>query len=83
MARPRLTVALCSAIAVALAGAAGGSTSPAEPSLPDVLSRAGSYVTEFERRLSAILAEEHYEQIVTCPGSTRALLRRRERSYRI
>ena len=36
-----------------------------EPSLAVVLQRAGAYVTEFQQRLSGIVAEEHYVQDVT------------------
>jgi len=36
-----------------------------EPSLAVVLQRAGVYVTEFQQRLSGIVAEEHYVQGVT------------------
>jgi len=36
-----------------------------EPSLAVVLQRAGVYVTEFQQRLSGIVAEEHYVQDVT------------------
>lgn len=35
-----------------------------EPSLAVVLQRAGAYVTEFQQRLSGIVAEEHYVQEV-------------------
>jgi len=36
-----------------------------EPSLAVVLQRAGAYVTEFQQRLSGIVAEEHYVQEAT------------------
>jgi hypothetical protein len=36
-----------------------------EPSLAVVLQRAGAYVTEFQQRLSGIVAEEHYVQDAT------------------
>ena len=36
-----------------------------EPSLAVVLQRAGAYVTEFQQRLSGIVAEERYVQDVT------------------
>ncbi len=35
-----------------------------EPSLDVVLMRAGAYVVEFQRKLSGVVAEEHYEQTV-------------------
>jgi hypothetical protein len=35
--------------------------------LPDVLAKAGAYVTGFEQQLSAIVAEERYEQVLSFP----------------
>jgi hypothetical protein len=43
-----------------------------EPTLGNVLARAGTYVVEFQRQLSGIVAEEQYVQDVRYPiGSTR------------
>jgi hypothetical protein len=43
------------------------SASAQEPTLDDVLSRAGAYVIEFQRQLSGIVAEERYVQDVRYP----------------
>lgn len=43
-----------------------------EPALSTVLERAGTYVVEFQRRLSGVVAEEHYVQNVRYPlGNSR------------
>jgi hypothetical protein len=39
-----------------------------EPTLDEVLQRAGKYVVEFQRQLSGIVAEERYEQNVAATG---------------
>jgi len=48
-------------IVCALVGAAAPAATD-EPSLATMLARAGAYVEEFHRRLSGIVAEEHYVQ---------------------
>ena len=54
--------AVIAAIGIVYLGAAHGSASAEEPTLLDVLARAGAYVAEFQRQLSGIVAEEHYIQ---------------------
>jgi hypothetical protein len=53
---------LCAAFALAARPAAAQ-----EPPLATVLQRAGSYVADFQRRLSTIVAEERYTQTMTPP----------------
>ena len=40
-----------------------------EPSLATLLQRAGAYLTEYERQMSMVVAEEHYMQISSGGGS--------------
>src|SRR5476651_2578813 len=57
----------------AVAGAIALMLSPAaaqEPSLDQVLARAGAYVVEFQLKLSGVVAEEQYVQDVRYPIST-------------
>ena len=53
-----------------------------EPSLADVLRRAGAYVLEFQRKLSGIVAEEAYEQDVRAQPSGLSRLVPRGPSHR-
>jgi len=47
-----------------------GVASPAqEPTLAEVLGRAGAYVTEFQRQLSGVVTEESYVQDITEPAT--------------
>src|SRR5271154_3490210 len=41
-----------------------------EPALDTVLSRAGAYVVEFQKKLSGVVAEEQYVQDVRMPLNT-------------
>lgn len=58
-ARGRQLGALTAAVALMLSHAAAQ-----EPSLDEVLARAGAYVVEFQRKLSGVVAEEQYVQNV-------------------
>jgi hypothetical protein len=49
------------------------SPAPAQEPLADVLARAGSYVVEFQRQLSGVVAEETYVQDVRYPLGSRRL----------
>jgi hypothetical protein len=51
-----------------------------EPSLNDVLKRAGAYVAEFQKQLSGIVAEETYEQHVRKQSDGANVTRRRLKS---
>ena len=54
------------------AALAFATASAQEPSLATVLERAATYVVEFQRRLSGVVAEEHYVQNVRYPlGNSR------------
>ena len=48
------------------------------PTLKIVLERAGTYVEQFERQLSGIVAEEAYEQVVKRAAPTSVVLERRQ-----
>jgi hypothetical protein len=65
------------AIVLSAVVAAPAAAQPA-PSLPVVLERAAAYVAEFERRLSGIVAEETYEQVVKRPAPSPVVLERRQ-----
>ena len=76
-----LAVVAVAAIAAATAMVAAQTDAPV--TLDALLARAGAYVTEFERRFSNVVAEEHYEQLVLGRSSTmvtRNLVRRDLRS---
>jgi hypothetical protein len=54
--------------AAALVCLAMSSPASAEPTLPEVLARAGEYVVAFHQQLAGIVAEERYTQHATTPG---------------
>jgi hypothetical protein len=55
--------------------AAGAATAAQPASLGDVLARAEQYVTQYERRFSALVAEEHYVLEVRRPAAQRGGVR--------
>ena len=61
------------AIPILIAGAASSIAVEAQkaPSVPDVLTMAGSYLAEYSRKLSAIAAEERYVQYDVSSGQVR------------
>ena len=58
-------------VAVATGPGDAGNNVP-QPTLTDVLARAGTYVAEFQRQLSGIVAEEQYVQMVRYPRGARS-----------
>jgi hypothetical protein len=56
-------------LALLLAAAAGAHPAAQQPTLADVLERAGKYVLKLESDLSGVVAEEHYTQNLMRAGS--------------
>lgn len=48
-----------------------GPAAAEQPSLNEVLARMGQYLVDYEARLSAVVAEEHYEQWLATPTGVR------------
>jgi len=68
-------------MSVALVALAGGLSAPTSSAAPaDLLARMGTYTQRFERSMSALIADERYEQSYSNPRELPAMTRRSLRS---